>query len=125
MVTKTSMHRVKVSSLYNLPWRPTGGNEAQLYSFLTLMLNGGGLLKSCLATLLPVMTRYCLYRAGLVNLWHVPKMAHGKTSLARNIHCCPNFFYILAQPASLSCEEHVYTHTWLPGDCIWITTATK
>jgi hypothetical protein len=62
---------------------------------LTLTLNGGGLLKPRLATLPPVTTMYCLYRTGLVNLWHVRKMAHGKISLAHNIHCCPNFFISL------------------------------
>jgi len=62
---------------------------------LTLTLNGGGLLKPRLATLPPAMTRYRLYRTGMVNLWHVRKMAHGKISLAYNIQCCPNFFISL------------------------------
>jgi hypothetical protein len=35
----------------------------------------------------------------------VPKLARGKISLARGIHCCPNFFLSFAQPASVYCEE--------------------
>jgi hypothetical protein len=37
-----------------------------------------------------------------------PKMARGKISLARGVHCCPSSFFIyFAQPASLYCEERV------------------
>jgi hypothetical protein len=39
----------------------------------------------------------------------VPKLALGQISLARGIHCSPNFFFIsFARPATLSCEEYVY-----------------
>ena len=42
---------------------------------------------------------------------YVPKIAGGKISLALSIHCCPNFIFLVsfARPASLYCEEHVYT----------------
>jgi hypothetical protein len=41
-------------------------------------------------------------------LARVPKMARGKTSLARGIHCSANFLFVsYARPASLYCEEHV------------------
>jgi hypothetical protein len=43
----------------------------------------------------------------------------GKMSLARGIHCCPEFIS-LAQPVSVYCEEHacVHTHIRLRRDCI-------
>ena len=51
--------------------------------------------------------------AGLPNLWNAyPKMAHGKISLARGIHCCPSLFNTsFPRPESLNCAEHVYIHT--------------
>jgi len=63
----------------------------------------------------------------------VSKIARGKISLARVIHCCSNLFIYLfiyfARPVSLYCEECVYartyTHIWLRTDCKWITVATK
>jgi len=30
-----------------------------------------------------------------------------RARLSRGIHCCPNLFYLFAQPASLYCEEYV------------------
>jgi hypothetical protein len=51
----------------------------------------------------------------------VPKMAHGKLSLARDIHCSPYSFISFAGPESLYCEEYiyiyVYTHTHL-SECV-------
>lgn len=37
----------------------------------------------------------------------VPKMAPGKISLARDIHCCPNFLISFARRASLYCKKCV------------------
>ena len=48
---------------------------------------------------------------------HVPKMASGKISVARGIHCCPIFFFFFisfARPASLYCE-HMDAHTHPPA----------
>ena len=42
----------------------------------------------------------------------VSKMARGKTSLARGIHCCP-FFFLLLLP-----DQHVYIVKHMRGDCI-------
>jgi hypothetical protein len=47
-----------------------------------------------------------LSRPGLADL-----TVRGKISLARGIHCCPEFIS-LAQPAPVYCEEHVCTYTY-------------
>jgi len=48
----------------------------------------------------------------------VPKMAHGKISLARGIHCCPSLFNTsFPRPASLYYSEHVYIYTHI-SDCV-------
>jgi len=54
---------------------------------------------------------FCFSRTGLANL---PKVEHGKISLACGIHCGLNliFFKCLDQPASLYCEEHAYIYIY-------------
>jgi hypothetical protein len=42
----------------------------------------------------------------------VSKIARGKISMARGIHCCSNFFISFVRPASVRCEEHVYMYTY-------------
>jgi hypothetical protein len=42
----------------------------------------------------------------------VPKMARGKISLARDIHCCPNFFFFVFLP-----HQRLYT---VKKMCIYI-----
>jgi hypothetical protein len=55
-----------------------------------------------------------------------PGMARGTVSVARCIHCCPNFFFLpFAPPASPYRAEYMCVHIWLRTDCIWITVATK
>jgi hypothetical protein len=41
---------------------------------------------------------------------HVPKMARGKITFARGIHCRPKYFYSFARPAYLYGEECVYKY---------------
>jgi len=43
----------------------------------------------------------------------VPKVARKHISLARCIHCCPNFSISFSRPASLYCDNNV-------GKCIYI-----
>ena len=63
------------------------------------------------SSLLPDTTwvAHSAYRMGRADepMAHVPKMAPGKISLARGIHCCPNFLISFARRAFLYCKKYV------------------
>jgi hypothetical protein len=47
-----------------------------------------------------------------------PKMARGKISSARGIHCCLSFSFIsFSRQASLHCGAHVYAYVHI-SDCV-------
>jgi len=51
----------------------------------------------------------------------VPQTACGKISLARGIHFYTNFVLIsFVRPASLHCEEYVYTYTNLTAQRLYV-----
>jgi hypothetical protein len=57
----------------------------------------------------------------------VSKIARGTISMARGIHCCPNFFLFLLSDQRRYVVKNmcIYTHIWLSRDSMWITVATK
>jgi len=55
----------------------------------------------------------------------VPKMARGKTSLARGIHCSIFFFLMPDQRLHIVGNVCICTHIWLHRDSTWIALATR